>query len=145
MIPLHQDFKEFLKCCRSKDAEFLLIGGYALSFHGHTRATLDMDIWVGTDPANAQKIADAAREFGFVGATPEHFKKSNQVIRMGIPPMRLEILTTIDGVDFAACYARRVETEIDGMIIPIISIEDLKINKAASGRLKDLSDLEFLK
>jgi hypothetical protein len=145
-IHLPLDFREFLQLLNSHQVEYLLIGGYAVSYYGYPRATVDMDIWVAISPNNATKIVDVLREFGF--NVPELsdslFLQENKVIRMGVPPMRLEVLTTISGVDFATCYAHRTIDVIDGVELNIISLEHLKQNKKASGRYKDLNDLENL-
>jgi hypothetical protein len=124
----------------------LLIGGYAVGYYGYPRATGDMDIWVAISPQNAESLVAVLKEFGF--AVPdlsiELFLKKEQIIRMGIPPMRLEILTTISGVSFEECYAERTIDVIDGVKINFINLSHLKINKKASGRHKDINDLENL-
>jgi hypothetical protein len=105
-----------------------------------------MDIWVAIHPENAERIVTALEEFGF--NLPEvHvdlFLEQDKIVRMGVPPISLEILTTISGVDFEDCYRNRIETEIDGVKVSLISLTDLKRNKLASGRHKDLNDLENL-
>ena len=140
------DFKEFLQLLNAKEVEYLLIGGYAIGYHGYPRATVDMNVWIAIDPVNAEKVVVALFEFGFnvPELSPELFLKEDQIIRMGVPPFRLEILTTISGVQFAECYAERVVDSIDGVEINIINLEHLKINKKASGRYKDLNDLANL-
>jgi len=145
-ILLPPDFKEFLQLLTSHHVEYLLIGGYAVGYHGYPRATGDMDIWIAIRPANATKIVTALHEFGFVNTqiTPDLFLQPNQVIRMGVPPLRIEVLTTISGVDFDTCYNNRITDNIDGIDVTILSLEDLKTNKQASGRLKDLNDLQQL-
>jgi hypothetical protein len=123
-----------------------LIGGYAVGYHGYPRATADMDIWVAVNPENADKIVVALKEFGFAvpELSAELFLRQNQIVRMGVPPMRIELTTTISGVDFEACYAARVVAELDGVKVNLIDLKHLKINKKASGRYKDLNDLENL-
>lgn len=128
----------------SHGVEYLLIGGYAVNFHGYPRATADMDIWIALNPDNAERAADALREFGFHAATGDLFAQPDKIIRMGVPPLRIEVLTSISGVEFSECFARRVTPELDGVTAHIISIEDLRVNKLSSGRLKDLADLEEL-
>jgi hypothetical protein len=93
---------------------------------------------------NSSKVASVLRDFGFSAATPEMLSEPDQIIRMGVPPLRLEILTSISGVDFEECYARRELAEIEGILVPVIRLEDLKRNKRASGRFKDLADLDEL-
>jgi predicted nucleotidyltransferase len=144
---LPSDFKDFLKLLNSKKVEYLLIGGYAVGYYGYSRATADIDIWIAINPENAQKITDVITEFfGFSveGATPELFLQENKIARMGVPPFRIEVLTTISGVSFEECYAERVVDTLDGIEVNLISLQPLKVNKKASGRLKDLNDLEYL-
>ena len=143
---LARDFKEFLKSLNSNNVEYLLIGGYAVGIYGHIRATNDLDIWVGISAANAAKIERALREFGFtaVGLTSDVFLARNNVVRMGVPPIRIEILTSVSGVEFESCYAEKEMIRIEEMAVPVISLSRLRENKAASGRAKDLADLENL-
>ncbi len=144
---LPADFKEFLKLLNLRQVEYLLIGGYAVSYYGYPRATADIDIWIAVNPTNAHKVAAVIREFfdsEVEGATPELFLQENKIARMGVPPVRIEILTTISGVGFDECYGERVVDKIDGVDVNLISLKHLKVNKKASGRLKDLSDLEHL-
>lgn len=143
---LASDFKEFLKLLNSNHVEYLLIGGYAVGIHGYIRATNDLDIWVNISQENAAKIEKALREFGFTPAalTLDLFLARNNMIRMGLPPIRIEILTTISGVEFEPCYGEREMIQIEEIPVPVISLARLKQNKAASGRAKDLADLENL-
>jgi hypothetical protein len=126
--------------------EYLLIGGYAVNYHGYPRATADMDIWIAVHPTNAQRVVAALKEFGFdvPDLSPELFLQPWQIIRLGMPPVRIEIATTISGVEFAGCYAERIEECLDGIPVSLISLEHLKRNKKASGRHQDLADLEHL-
>ena len=145
-IELPLDFKEFLKLLNENGVKYLLIGGYAVGYYGYPRATNDMDVWIAIHPQNAQRVVNTLKEFGFdhPELTPELFLQENKIIRMGHPPMRLEISTGISGVEFDECYASRIVDELDGVEISIISLPDLKTNKKAAGRLKDLADLENL-
>jgi predicted nucleotidyltransferase len=145
-IELPLDFKEFLKLLNDNSVQYLLIGGYAVAYHGYPRATGDIDVWIAVNPTNAKRIVVALREFGFDlrELTEDLFLQENKIIRMGNPPMRIEISTGISGVEFDTCYAERVSDILDGIEVPIISLENLKANKKAAGRLKDLSDLENL-
>ncbi len=144
MLP--PDFKEFLKLLKEHDVRYLLIGGYAVGYHGYARATEDLDIWVAIHPDNAQKLVNVLKEFGFnhPDLTPDLFLQSPKIIRMGHPPMRLEITTSISGVEFEACYPLRVVDVLDGVEVSLIDLKNLKKNKKASGRAKDLADLEKL-
>ena len=143
---LARDFKEFLKSFNSNRVEYLLIGGYAVGIHGHIRATNDLDVWVDISPENAARIECALREFGFAasGLTLGLFLNRNNVVRMGVPPIRIEILTSVSGIEFEACYAEREIIRIEEIAVPVISLARLRQNKAASGRAKDLADLENL-
>ena len=145
-IELPLDFKEFLKLLNEKEVRYLLIGGYAVGYHGYPRATNDMDVWIALHPENAERMVSALREFGFdlPELRPEIFLNEKTIIRMGTPPMRLEISTEISGVEFDECYEDRVVDLMDGIQVNIIDLKHLKINKKASGRLKDLADLENL-
>ncbi len=146
MIQIPPDFKEFLRLLNSHQVEYLLIGGYAVSYYGFVRATGDMDIWININTANATNVAAALKEFGFAvpELSPKLFLQKDRIIRMGIPPLRLEILTTISGVDFTECFENKLTVQIEDLEVNLINLQDLKVNKRASGRLKDLLDLENL-
>lgn len=146
MTQLPPDFKEFLKLLNAKQVEYLLIGGYAVSYHGYPRATGDMDIWVAVNSDNAQKIVEVLREFGFdlPELSPQMFLRPNNIVRMGVVPFRIEVLTSIDGVDFNQCFTERIETMIDEVAVNVISLKNLKINKSSTGRSKDQNDLDNL-
>ena len=144
MLP--PDFKEFLKLLKEHDVKYLLIGGYAVGYHGYARATEDMDIWVAVHPDNAQKLVSAMKSFGMEDPSlkPELFMQKPKIIRIGFPPLRLEINTSIDGIEFEECYKARITDYFDGVEVSIIDLENLKKNKKASGRAKDIADLEEL-
>jgi hypothetical protein len=134
----------------SGGVEYLVVGGYAVAFHGHPRATGDLDLWIATSPENVSRVRRALTEFGFseelVGSAPLHVR--GKVIRMGTPPLRIALLTSISGVVFDACYRRReahIEAHIaDEVEVAFISRADLLANKRAAGRTQDLADLEVL-
>jgi hypothetical protein len=146
MIHLPPDFKEFLRLLNAHKVEYLLIGGYAVNYYGYPRATADMDIWVAVHQANAERIVAALREFGFnlPDLSAGLFLQQWQIIRLGTPPVRIEIATTISGVVFTECYAKRVQDAIDGVPVNLIDLYHLKLNKKASARHQDLADLENL-
>ncbi len=146
MIQLPPDFKEFLKLLNSHRVEYLLIGGYAVGYHGYPRATGDMDLWVAIRQNNAEKLVVVLKEFGLTSPqlSANIFLQEDQIIRMGVPPMRIELLTTISGVDFDSCYSERIVDVIDNVEVHIINLKHLKQNKQASGRHKDLDDLQYL-
>ena len=143
---LPKDFREFLRLLSEVEAEYLLVGGYAVGYHGYPRTTADMDVWVEVSPENASKLAEACVRFGMRDAklTPELFRQHKKVIRMGVPPMRIEIHTGLDGVEFQECFAAREVTDIDGVPVNVISLRHLRANKRASGRHRDLDHLEHL-
>jgi len=124
----------------------LLIGGYAVGYHGYPRATEDLDIWIAIHPDNAQKLVSVLEVFGFddPALKPELFLQKPKIIRMGFPPMRLEITTSISGVEFDECYRTRITDKLDGVEVSLIDLEHLKQNRKASGRTKDIADLENL-
>jgi predicted nucleotidyltransferase len=145
-LKLPPDFKDFLRLLRTHGVDYLLIGGYAVGYHGYPRTTNDLDIWIAIRQDNAEKTAAALREFGFdtPQVTAQLFLEEGRIVRMGEPPMRIEIATTISGVTFDECFARKVVDELDGVEVDLIHLRDLKVNKQASGRFKDLDDLEHL-
>ena len=145
-IDLPPDFKEFLRLLHAHGVRSLLIGGYAVGYFGYPRATLDLDVWVGVDPDNAQRLVAALRAFGFdtPELSPSLFLQDKTIVRMGVPPVRIELITTVSGVNFEECYAERVVDIIGGVEVNLISLRHLKINKQASGRHRDLDDLEHL-
>lgn len=144
---LNQDFKEFVELLNKHKAEYLIVGGYALGIHGYPRYTGDLDVWINPTPENAQKIIDVLHEFGFssIGLTSNDFIESGNVIQLGYPPFRIDILTKPDGITFDSCYQSKLTINYDGIEIAIIGIEDFKKNKQATGRIKDLDDLDHLK
>ena len=146
MIHLPQDFKDFLKLLNSNDVEYLVVGGYAVSFYGYPRSTGDMDVWIAVHPDNIQRLVDVLSEFGFSreNIPTDLFFRKDQVVRMGMPPIRIEILTSISGVNFSDCYHSRNVDTVDGVQMNLINLDDLKKNKKAAGRHKDLGDLESL-
>lgn len=144
--PLQPDFSAFLKLLADHEVEYLLIGGYAVGYYGYVRATADMDIWVRRDSKNAERLVRALDTFGFGVAElkPSLFLDKKGIIRMGVPPVRIEIMMSISGVEFEECYAEREIVQWDDVTVHIISLKHLKQNKQASGRLKDLTDLDYL-
>jgi predicted nucleotidyltransferase len=143
---LPPDFKEFLKLLNNHNVEYLLIGGHAVGYYGYPRVTKDIDIWIATTPANAKHMVEVLKEFGFdiPKLQPDLFLNEKNIIRLGEPPIRIEVITDIPGVDFAECYNERVVDDIDGVKVNIISLKHLKTNKKATGRHRDLDDLENL-
>ena len=113
---------------------------------GYPRYTKDIDIWIEMSPDNATNIVKALDRFGFgsLGLQVADFLVPDQIVQFGHPPGRIELFSTLPGVDFATCYPLRVQTEIDGVPVSFIDLDSLKKNKQAAGRLQDLADLENL-
>ena len=143
---LTQDFREFFQSLNVHNVRYLVIGGYAVAFHGHPRYTKDIDVWIGTDKKNAENLIKALQDFGFgsLGLKAEDFLNPDDIIQLGYPPNRIDLFTALQGVDFDACYAARIVVEIQGTSVTFIDLENLKENKRATGRLQDLADLEHL-
>jgi len=146
-MELHPDFKDFLKLLNCHGVNYLLVGGYAVGFYGYPRATADMDIWIDVTQKNAARMNVVMMEFGISEADLDAslFLERDKVIRMGVPPVRLEVLTGISGVAFEECFTHKVQFDVDGVMVNFISFDDLIKNKKASGRHKDLEDIEHLK
>lgn len=141
-MELNPDFQEFLQLFVDHDVRFLIVGGYALAAHGHPRYTKDLDVWVWADPSNSHRIIDALEEFGFggLGLTAADFEESDVVVQLGREPQRIDILTFATGLDFEDAYVRRFSVNIGRVSVPFLSVDDLRRNKLASGRLRDLAD-----
>ncbi len=145
-IKLAAHFSDFLKLCLQNEVHFMVIGGYAVIHHSRPRYTGDLDFWVESSPENANRIVTVLQEFGFPPDTvsTEMITDGKKIIRMGFEPMRLGLFTRIPAIEFNGCYERRDQVKVGRMRVPFISLEDLKINKLARGRPKDLQDLEEL-
>jgi len=143
---LNKDFKEFIELLNAHQIKYLVVGGYAVTIHGYPRYTNDIDIWLQVDKTNAENIIETLKDFGFssLNIKAEDFLEPDKVIQLGFPPNRIDLLTSISGVEFEDCYPKRVFVEIDGLKIDFIDLDSLKVNKKASGRHKDLNDLENL-
>lgn len=143
---LDQDFKEFIGSLNDNDVRYLVVGGYAVAFHGHPRYTKDIDIWIELDHENAQRVIDALKQFGFgsLELKPEDFLVADQIIQLGYPPNRIDLITTLVAVDFKECFAARETAIINGILVNFIDIENLKKNKRAAGRPQDIADIAHL-
>ena len=146
MTPLPHDFKEFLRLLGEHKVEYLLIGGYAVGYHGYPRGTADIDVWVRSTPENARRVIEVLRQFGFNDPSlkEDSFKDPKLLVRMGVPPMRVEVLTSVSGLTFDDAHKRRETIEAEGIEIDVICKADLIANKKASGRTKDEMDLSNL-
>ena len=143
---LDPDFSEFIELLLANDVAFMVVGGYAVAAHGHPRYTGDLDIWLLIDRGNAERLIHALREFGFgtLDLTVDDFLVEDQVVQLGREPIRIDLLTGLDGVSFSDCIGRAVSVDIDGLQVPFISRQDLLKNKRSSGRSQDLADVEAL-
>lgn len=143
---LNQDFKEFIKSLNDSHVRYLIIGGYAVALHGYPRYTKDIDVWIEMSPENAANMLQALEQFGFgsLGLQAADFLVPNQIIQLGYPPNRIDLITTPPGVSFESCYASRIEVMIDDVMVNFIDLDNLKKSKKAAGRLQDLADLENL-
>ncbi|MDQ6757579.1 MAG: nucleotidyltransferase [Bacteroidota bacterium] len=142
-----QDFKEFIELLIKNKAEYLIVGGYAVGIHGHPRYTGDLDIWLNPTIQNAELILKSVNEFGFSSfkLSIEDFTKPGNVIQLGNPPLRIDLITEIDGVTFKECFKNRKEVTIGGLQINFIGYNDLLRNKKESGRPRDIDDIDKLK
>lgn len=144
---LNHDFKEFVGYFIAHDVRFMIVGGYAVAAHGHPRYTKDLDVWVWADEGNAERIIAALAAFGFgeVGLSAHDFQQPDAVIQLGHEPNRIDILTSATGLTFDEAYPHCVRVSVGNLQVPFISVEDLRKNKIATGRLQDLADAEALK
>jgi len=143
---LNEDYKEILQCLAGEDVKFLLVGAYALAAHGYPRATMDIDIWVMPSPENAEAVLGALRRFGapLHDLTIEDLQKDDTIFQIGVAPRRIDIITGASGLDFETAFAHSIEVDIEEIQVHIPSLDDLICNKRASGRTKDLADVEAL-
>ena len=146
MIPLPRDFQDFLRLLNANAIRYVVVGGYAVAYHGYVRYTGDLDLFVELSVNNAAKLVCALREFGFdlPQLKPALFLRKGRIVRLGYEPMRLEILNEIDGVSFQECYRHRRRSRVGDLRVNFIALPQLLRNKRASGRQKDLADVEAL-
>lgn len=143
---LNRDFKECVASFNAHGVEYLVVGGYALAAHGRPRYTGDIDLWVRPTHENARRVLAALKAFGFgaLAITETDLITPGNVIQLGYPPRRIDLLTSIDGVEFDTCHAQRLDLNTDGVDLPVIGLDDFKANKRATGRTQDRADLEAL-
>ncbi len=144
---LYPDFRGFLESLNSARVKYLVLGGYAVIYYGYHRVTDDLDVWIAIDTENAEKVSRVLQEFaGFAAhqVRPSTLRHTGKVFIFGREPVRIDLLTSPSGVDFEGCFERRNVVELDGIRVPLISLEDLKQNKLASARAKDIADLNNL-
>jgi hypothetical protein len=145
-MDLEEDLREFVELLNALEVRYLVVGAFAVAYHGYPRYTGDIDLFIEPSIENTQKIMMAIEQFGFgdIGLSVEDFLQDNQVIQLGVAPNRIDLLTFLTGVNFTEAWENRERGEIAGLNVSIISKELLKRNKAASGRSKDLADREYL-
>ncbi len=143
---INNDFKQFIELLNKNRVKYLVVGGYALAFHGFPRYTKDIDFWVWVNEENAKNILNTLKEFGFssLDLKTDDFLSPGYVVQLGHPPGRIDLLTSVTGLDFEECYKSRVHIGIQNITIDFIDLENFKKNKKAVGRLQDLADLENL-
>jgi predicted nucleotidyltransferase len=141
-----KDYLDILEIFLAENVQFMIIGGYAVGLWGHPRATKDLDLWIWANSENAVKVVKALKIFGapMDDISEKDFEKEGIVFQIGVEPVRIDITTTIEGIHFEEAYPNMQNADINGMKVPLISIEDLIKNKKASGRLQDLADNERL-
>jgi len=130
----------------ARGVEYLIVGAYALAAHGRVRATGDLDLWIRADAKNATRVIESLKTFGapLHDLTERDLSRPGLVFQIGVAPLRIDILTSIDGVDFADAWAERVTTKFADQAVPVLSVKHLIKNKRAVGRTQDLADLEWL-
>ena len=145
-LELNEDFRELLRSLNSKNVKYLLIGGYAVIAHGHPRLTNDLDVVISNDDDNIRRVIAALKEFGFTdNVSPALFEKNKSVVRMGVAPVKIEVLNYLEGVNFDLAYERRQIRHAEDIEFNLISLEDLLTNKMSVGRDKDNLDVKELK
>lgn len=145
-MELDQDFKEFIQLLNANKVQYIIVGGYAVSFHGFPRYTGDIDFWIKPNPENAEKLEQTLIQFGFgsLDIDKEDFLKEDYVIQLGYPPNRIDIMTGVSGLNFDECWKEKQTLEVGEETLNFISLHHLKINKRATGRDKDNLDLNNL-
>jgi hypothetical protein len=145
-MPLSKDLREFIASLNSHKVEYMIVGGYSLAYHGFPRYTGAIDILLRVSPDNADRVEAVIRDFGFssLGLSARDFCEANQVVQLGHPPNRVDLITSLSGVSFEEAWAEREATEVDGLPVHFIGRRAFVKNKQATGRLKDKADLEAL-
>ena len=143
---MYPDFKELLLAFNAHDVEYLIVGAHALAAHGHVRATKDLDLWVRPDASNARRVLEALSDFGapLRDLTADDLSRKETIFQIGVPPLRIDVITNVDGVEFTEAWPRRLETLFGGVPAHVISRQHLIENKKAAARLQDLADVEQL-
>lgn len=145
-MTLYPDFRDFFASFAAHEVRYLIVGGYALAFHGHPRYTGDIDAWVEPTLDNSRRVVAAFADFGFAspGLDPDTFAAPDVIVQLGREPLRIDVITGPSGVSFEPCYAHKVIVPSGLLDLDVIGLECLKANKLASGRPQDLADLDAL-
>jgi len=145
-MEIQTDFKDFITLLNRHEVIYLVVGGFAVAYHGYPRFTGDIDFWLKIDPKNAEQTIKALNEFGFGGSdlSAQDFLKPDHVVQLGYPPNRIDLLTTVTGLDFDECWQKREAVEFEGVTIHFLSLNHLKLNKRLVARKQDDLDLENL-
>ena len=143
---LQKDLREFIKLLSALDVRFVIVGAFAVAYHGYYRYTSDIDLFIDRSDENAERIQTAIEQFGFadLNLAKQDFTEPDQIIQLGVSPNRIDLMTFLSGVKFDEAWAAREYGNLDGLQVPFISKEMLKQNKIACGRLQDLADAEHL-
>ena len=146
-MELDRDFREFIELLNEHKVDYLVVGGYAVNFHGYPRYTKDIDFWIWMTPENIAHLIEAIKAFGFGSLNLEisDFLTPENIIQLGYEPYRIDLMVDVDGVDFQSCYERRIEAEMDGIEINFLSLQDLITAKLHAARIQDLADAEQLR
>jgi hypothetical protein len=145
-MSLQKDLREFIELLNALEVRYLIVGAFAVAYHGYFRYTNDIDLFIDRSDKNAERLQTAVEQVGFgdLNLTNQDFTQEDQVIQLGISPNRLDLMTVLSGVTFDEVWASREYGDLDGLNVPFISKEMLKGNKIARGRLQDLADAEYL-
>jgi hypothetical protein len=145
-MSLQKDLREFIELLNALDVRFVIVGAFAVAYHGYFRYTSDIDLFIDRSDENAERIQSALEQFGFgdLSLTKQDLTQEDQVIQLGVAPNRLDLMTFLSGVTFDEAWASREYGNLDGLNVPFISREMLKRNKITCGRLQDLADVEYL-
>jgi predicted nucleotidyltransferase len=145
-MSLHPDFADLLAAFADAGVRYLLVGGYAVAFHARPRATKDIDLWVAGDDANLARVASALAAFGAPSSVVDQTRRmtADEIVYMGVAPLRVDVLRSISGVEFEDAFSRRAVTEWDGITVSVIGIDDLIANKREAARPQDLLDVVLL-
>lgn len=146
MLTLPPDLREFIELLNAHEVRYLIVGGYAVAYHGYPRMTGDIDFFVEVSEQNAEKLGTVLRAFGFggLGLTADDFLQPDIIVQLGYPPNRIDLLASISGVAFADAWEQRISDEVDGVPMIFVDKATLLANKRSSARPKDLADVAFL-